>query len=1200
MNQQTIRMKRSADWQGQRGMRKAGEHFDRAKTALRVNPQAALPQTHQQMTPPLTPQTSQDSTTSEGRFPNYLRAFHSYYPTSPAESSTITLPLNIGDVILVHSVHVNGWADGTLLTSGARGWLPTNYCETYEHEPIRNLLHALMRFWDFIRDGHVASLRNFSDHTSMRGIIAGVRYLLETTSCLNRDSPLVVQHECLRRNRKALLAHLSSLVKCAKKVEESITDAAPAENVGATLDEMVLKAFKVVTRSIKFLDMWYEETGMEDGVYEELVNWENDNPPTPPQDQIEYGIASGPQLVSSHSYVRAAMGSDISRCNSSARLVPDSRPKIKRSKGSSAQTPKAAPRLFPQSSHPGKSSSKRPAVSHRLSYRHKDSGGSNRDLACTRLSSAHDAFLGYLGWFIGLHLQSRSPSELLSTTIQAADSCQTLLTVVDAVWDRDLRRSVALKLARDTMFARMYDLIEAAKHIFRPTDPDSHEGVLIVGDGEQLVTAATMCVKSAGDCVGKARFVIERIGDFEFESNSTLDVSLSGSEKSDSPIGSVQVFGQTTPVQANRDLLDAVRDADATPTPRHPDPVRDYYFARQEKALIRKPVANDRSPGATVTEASASSLVESFPLPSFDRPHPSTLVHGNCAGSKVNGGESTEKSKLETCADASISDQSICAKESESKTEGDTALSQTSTRVTTPERGSEQHVIIPCTSFTSDLSDSQTTLAEECEDAEAKVLEKTYAHELTYSKDGHVTGGSLPALIERLTTHESTPDFTFISTFVLTFRLFTTPTLFAKALIDRYDYISESPQAAEPVRFRIYQVFKYWLENQWRHDCDSEALDLILRFASEKLETSIPSAGKRLGELANKVSMESDAALNGSMEFTAEKSTQSSRPSSSSETVPAPPPAVSKSQLSVLRNWKAGTGTASIIDFDCLEVARQLTLKESKVFCAIQPAELLGTEWTKRRGSMAVNVRAMSTLSTDLANLVADTILQLGEPKKRAAVVKQWIKIAKECLNLQNYDSLMAIICSLNSSTILRLKRTWELVSQKKKAALDELKKVVDVSKNYAVLRQRLSNHIPPCIPFVGTYLTDLTFNDVGNQTTRQLPGDSGSEGATVINFDKHLRTARIIGDLQRFQAPYNLMPVPELQDWIEGEIQRVRASDGANVQSYYRRSLLLEPRDLPNTQKNNPPPAPLAALTGHKETAPFWRGLGFKDKFAV
>jgi hypothetical protein len=115
-------------------------------------------------------------------FHNYLRAFYHYNPTSTISSSTdessITVAIKEGDVILVHSVHPNGWADGTLLASGARGWLPTNYCEPYDPPSIRNLLNALTHLWDLVRDGENGDLIAFSKQDYVRGMIAGVRFFL--------------------------------------------------------------------------------------------------------------------------------------------------------------------------------------------------------------------------------------------------------------------------------------------------------------------------------------------------------------------------------------------------------------------------------------------------------------------------------------------------------------------------------------------------------------------------------------------------------------------------------------------------------------------------------------------------------------------------------------------------------------------------------------------------------------------------------------------------------------------------------------------------------------------------------------------------------------------------------------------------------------------------------------------------------------
>lgn len=119
-------------------------------------------------------------------FHNYLRAFYPFHPAGNVSPSTVTLPLEQGDIILVHSVHTNGWADGTLLDSGNRGWLPTNYCEAYDQLPMRPLLKALTDFWDIIRGGCGSSLKDFGNQDLMRGPIAGVRFLLVSASKMQK------------------------------------------------------------------------------------------------------------------------------------------------------------------------------------------------------------------------------------------------------------------------------------------------------------------------------------------------------------------------------------------------------------------------------------------------------------------------------------------------------------------------------------------------------------------------------------------------------------------------------------------------------------------------------------------------------------------------------------------------------------------------------------------------------------------------------------------------------------------------------------------------------------------------------------------------------------------------------------------------------------------------------------------------------
>lgn len=135
-----------------------------------------------QITPPVTPMGSFENMNefinNDTKFPNFLRATYPFNPTYAPADNAVTLEFNEGDIILVHTTHINGWADGTILTNGERGWLPTNYCKAYEPEPIRILLICFLNLWEQVRYNLGRNRNRFPTQELMRCILAGVRYLL--------------------------------------------------------------------------------------------------------------------------------------------------------------------------------------------------------------------------------------------------------------------------------------------------------------------------------------------------------------------------------------------------------------------------------------------------------------------------------------------------------------------------------------------------------------------------------------------------------------------------------------------------------------------------------------------------------------------------------------------------------------------------------------------------------------------------------------------------------------------------------------------------------------------------------------------------------------------------------------------------------------------------------------------------------------
>ncbi|KAI1139866.1 ras GEF [Hypoxylon sp. FL0543] len=1150
-----------------------------------------------QITPPSTPNDSQEElvpqpTQANPIFHNFLRAFYPFQPTYAMTDSTVTLPLNEGDVVLVHSIHTNGWADGTLLVSGARGWLPTNYCEAYGPEEMRNLLKALLNFWDLLRSTATNDRDIFGNQEFMKGIIAGVRYLLERTHCLTRESATIQRSESLRRGRKSLLSELSSLVKTAKRLQETLRGLSQSsqstDDVNDIIDEMILKAFKIVVKGVRFLDLIEEDrqlrapavTVMATVVEESFV------PPTPPLESTEFENDQGDDPAAS-SRADAEAVSAKGLAPPATEDVQTSELTNKRLSSSNSSSANAASLRMSQVNplHGNRLSA---SISHRMSLAGPSSLSQSQKLVSERLNSCHDSFLSHLGSFIGrLHVQSQSRPELALAIKHSVVSGGELFAVIDAICDHNTSVSDTLGQSRVAMYDRIRDLVYSAREILGSRGPDG-EDVIVPQDNSRLLLAATGCVKAAGECVAKTKWVLERIGDFEFEvENGNLGIDL----------GVFEAVTESRPRTPAESTISESKASEPSPKPTHsvhlsidkplPEVPTDGSVQEQPKSKQLSPPAS--RPQSLVIDDAASSMASSVSsirpsVPTLPRLTTSILPDEPCSPTTdaSHDGEYHSSFRSDTgTASSSGSNNTYLSRDSESS-----MVSDTSTRATTPDINT-----VPKTQPS--LSELSTTasssVSEEVDELESKLLEKTFAHELMFNKEGQITGGSLPALVERLTTHEATPDAMFVSTFYLTFRLFCTPTKLVETLIERFDYVGENPSTASPVRLRVYNVLKGWLESHWRESTDHEALPLIRNFAEFKLRPHLPSAGKRIMELSQRVSS-TDGSLVPRLVSSMGKTSTSISQYISGDT-PLPNPILSKSQQGLLNNWKSGGSCPSFLDFEPLEIARQLTLKQMSIFCSILPEELLGSQWMKKHGphgAPSPNVKAMSTFSTDLSNLVADTILQYPEIKKRAVIIKQWIKIAHQCLELNNYDGLMAIICSLNNSVINRLRKTWEHVSPKRREMLKTLQAIVEPANNHKALRARLQGRVPPCLPFLGMFLTDLTFVDMGNLPTKQLPGaGSNDNGLTVINFDKHTRTAKIIGELQRFQIPYRLTEVPDMQEWIQAQVTRVKELDQGNVQvSYYRKSLLLEPRE--NILKT-PTDGPTTTSTGQKTDLFSW-----------
>ncbi|XP_010084044.1 PREDICTED: LOW QUALITY PROTEIN: ras-GEF domain-containing family member 1B-like, partial [Pterocles gutturalis] len=152
-----------------------------------------------------------------------------------------------------------------------------------------------------------------------------------------------------------------------------------------------------------------------------------------------------------------------------------------------------------------------------------------------------------------------------------------------------------------------------------------------------------------------------------------------------------------------------------------------------------------------------------------------------------------------------------------------------------------------------------------------------------------------------------------------------------------------------------------------------------------------------------------------------------------------------------------------------------------------------------------------------LSYLVATEICMPVKKKHRARVIEYFIDVARECFNIGNFNSLMAIISGMNMSSVSRLKKTWAKV---KTAKFDILEHQMDPSSNFynyffalrgAAQRSLTahSNREKIVIPFFSLLIKDIYFLNEG--CANRLPNGH-------VNFEKFWELAKQVSEFMTWK----------------------------------------------------------------------------------
>ncbi|KAK7048205.1 hypothetical protein R3P38DRAFT_3307112 [Favolaschia claudopus] len=418
--------------------------------------------------------------------------------------------------------------------------------------------------------------------------------------------------------------------------------------------------------------------------------------------------------------------------------------------------------------------------------------------------------------------------------------------------------------------------------------------------------------------------------------------------------------------------------------------------------------------------------------------------------------------------------------------------------------------------------------------------------EISIDPDGSVRAGTVPALVERLTAHEHR-DPTFITAFLMTFKSFTTMDDLLDLLVQRF-WIQPPPKLTPTereewgklkqhvIQIRVLNTFKSMItDDDVLEKDDMFILDRMKEFLTTEEVSRFPAA-KQLLMLIERAQKGGDGVV---------------RMVVAPQGVP-PAPLVPKSNKKL-----------KLLDIEPLELARQLTIMESQLYQRIRPMECLQRAREQRTENID-NITVVIQTSNKIALWVAESILSKEDSRRRAGIVKHLISVADRCRVLNNFSTMAAITAGLNTPPIRRLKRTWEQVNQRYMALFGACEMTIDSNKNFVKYRTMMTSVIPPCVPFIGVFLTTLQFIQDGNPDNLPAPGakeGSKEPGSTLVNFRKRQKACEVILEIKRWQAPFNFHAIPSIQAYIEESLNSVNDTKESS-ERFWTLSLEREPRE--------------------------------------
>uniref|UniRef100_A0A3Q2PFQ9 RasGEF domain family member 1C n=1 Tax=Fundulus heteroclitus TaxID=8078 RepID=A0A3Q2PFQ9_FUNHE len=286
-----------------------------------------------------------------------------------------------------------------------------------------------------------------------------------------------------------------------------------------------------------------------------------------------------------------------------------------------------------------------------------------------------------------------------------------------------------------------------------------------------------------------------------------------------------------------------------------------------------------------------------------------------------------------------------------------------------------------------------------------------------------ITSASLETLIQNLVpTADYYPEKAYVFTFLLSARLFIPPSELLSRVCEqciKQQQLDQSPLDTVVRKFgpKILQLLTEWTET-FPSDFRDEKMVGHLKDIIHRIAPCDEAYWKTLNQMLQKLSQRL-ALLSQGEESIVKVSLNASSISDKLVAFKTKPPPIQKDILSICN--------------DPYMLAQQLTHVELEHLRHIGPEEFVqafvqkdpldGTQVSFQEKT--TNLEAYVRWFNRLCYLVATEICMPAKKKQRATMIEFFIDVARECFNIGNFNSLMAIISGMNMTPVSRLKKTW-------------------------------------------------------------------------------------------------------------------------------------------------------------------------------